>query len=74
MADESRCNAGEGHLMESEGMAVYVPARDARAVRYEQQRLQRLVKDVAETERSGAGVVEIARHRVYRSGESIWPA
>ncbi|MGX1541047.1 hypothetical protein [Streptomyces adustus] len=54
------------HLMESEGMAVYVPARDARAVRYEQQRLQRLVKDVAEAERSGAGVVEIARHQVYR--------
>lgn len=53
-------------LMERERMAGYVPARDTRAVRYEQQRLQRLVKDVAEAERSGVGTVQIERHRVYR--------
>ncbi|MFF1643225.1 hypothetical protein ACFVXA_37560 [Streptomyces sp. NPDC058246] len=53
-------------LMNREGMAVYAPARDARGGRYEPQRLQRLVKDVAEAERSGSGAVEITRHRVYR--------
>jgi hypothetical protein len=53
-------------LMDREGMATYVPARDARARRYEPQRLQRLVNDVAEAERSGVGTVEITRHRVYR--------
>ncbi|MFF3446952.1 hypothetical protein ACFYXJ_07420 [Streptomyces sp. NPDC002667] len=53
-------------LMDREGMATYVPARDARARRYEPQRLQRLVNDVAESERSGAGTVHIERHRVYR--------
>lgn len=31
-------------------MAAYAPARDSRAVRYEQQRLQWLMKDVAEAE------------------------
>ncbi|MFF0143329.1 hypothetical protein ACFYRN_43925 [Streptomyces sp. NPDC005227] len=53
-------------LMNMEGMAVYELARDARGSRYELQRLQRLVKDVAEAERSGAGAVEITRHRAYR--------
>ncbi|MFJ7969564.1 hypothetical protein [Streptomyces sp. NPDC096324] len=50
-------------LMNKEGMTVYELARDARGSRYELQRLQRLVKDVAEAERSGAGAVEITRHR-----------
>ncbi|WP_330342599.1 hypothetical protein [Streptomyces sp. NBC_00557] len=37
-------------LMAKERMAAYAPARDSRAVRYEQQRLQWLMKDVAEAE------------------------
>ncbi|MEV6196522.1 hypothetical protein AB0M19_29455 [Streptomyces sp. NPDC051920] len=53
-------------LMSREALAMYVPARDARAGRYAQQRLQRLVEEVAEAERSGADAVEITRHRVYR--------
>lgn len=48
-------------LMAREGPATYAPARDAR--RYEQQRLQRLVDDVAEAERSGAGTVQIETSR-----------
>ncbi|WP_339134819.1 hypothetical protein WJM95_34010 [Streptomyces sp. f51] len=47
--------------MAREGPATYAPARDAR--RYEQQRLQRLVDDVAEAERSGAGTVQIETSR-----------
>ncbi|MFB7241781.1 hypothetical protein CW362_00335 [Streptomyces populi] len=47
-------------------MAVYTPARDARARRYEPWRLQRLVNDVAEAERLGVGAVQIERYRVYR--------
>ncbi|MFG3208002.1 hypothetical protein [Streptomyces sp. NPDC048192] len=53
-------------LMEKERMAAYLPSRDARAVRYEQLRLQRLMTDVAEAERSGDAAPEIRRHRVYR--------
>ncbi|WP_406840943.1 hypothetical protein ACICHK_40280 [Streptomyces sp. AHU1] len=45
---------------------MYTLARDARARRYEPRRLQRLVNDVAEAERSGVGAVQIERHRVYR--------
>ncbi|MEU6278069.1 hypothetical protein ABZ871_37590 [Streptomyces populi] len=65
---ELRCRQWEriASLMNKEGMAVYELARDARGGRYERQRLQRLVKDVAEAERLGAGAVEIERHRVYR--------
>ncbi|MFF1548103.1 hypothetical protein [Streptomyces sp. NPDC058291] len=55
-------------LIEKERMAVYTPSRDRRAVRYEQQRLQRLVADVAAAERSGIAAPEISRHRVYRIG------
>ncbi|MEV6841365.1 hypothetical protein AB0N17_44100 [Streptomyces sp. NPDC051133] len=53
-------------LMAEEWMAAYTPSRDSRAVRYEQQRLQRLMRDVAEAERSGVKGPEICRHRVYR--------
>ncbi|MEU9158442.1 hypothetical protein AB0D59_49945 [Streptomyces sp. NPDC048417] len=53
-------------LMEKERMAAYAPCRDARAVRYEQQRLKRLMTDVAAAERSGVEGPEISRHRVYR--------
>ncbi|KUN74956.1 hypothetical protein [Streptomyces griseoruber] len=53
-------------LIEKERMTVYTPSHDRRAVRYEQQRLQRLVVDVAAAERSGGAAPEISRHRVYR--------
>ncbi|MGW0798511.1 hypothetical protein [Streptomyces sp. NPDC002692] len=53
-------------LMEKERMALYVPSRDSRAIRYETQRLQRLMADVAEAERSGVATPEIRRHCVYR--------
>ncbi|WP_143070970.1 hypothetical protein [Streptomyces malaysiense] len=53
-------------LMEKERMAAYRPSDDSRAVRYEERRLQRLMTDVAEAERSGVAAVEICRHCVYR--------
>ncbi|OAH15978.1 hypothetical protein STSP_06810 [Streptomyces jeddahensis] len=53
-------------LMDTERMAAYAPSRDPRAIRYETQRLERLMTDVAEAERSGVAAVEIRRHRVYR--------
>lgn len=53
-------------LMAEERTVVYVPSRDRRAVRCEEQRLQRLVNDVAEAERSGVVVPEISRQCVYR--------
>ncbi|MFE9454552.1 hypothetical protein [Streptomyces sp. NPDC006739] len=53
-------------LIEKERMAAYMPSRDARGVRYEEQRLQRLMRDVAEAERSGVRGPEICRYRVYR--------
>ncbi len=53
-------------LMAKERMAAYTPSRDSRAIRYEQQRLQRLMTDVAEAERSGVAAPKIWRHRVYR--------
>lgn len=55
-------------LMKKERMAVYTPSRNRRAVRYEQQRLQRLVADVAAAGRSGVAATEISRLRVYRMG------
>ncbi|MEU6099039.1 hypothetical protein AB0O05_41415 [Streptomyces sp. NPDC093084] len=53
-------------LMEKERVATYTASRDSRAIRYETQRLQRLMTDVAEAERSGRAAPEISRHRVYR--------
>lgn len=55
-------------------MVAYVPSQDLRAVRYEEQRLQRLVTDGAEAERSGSAALEIARHRVYRVDTRCTPA
>ncbi|MFF8407591.1 hypothetical protein ACF06P_38910 [Streptomyces sp. NPDC015684] len=55
-------------FMDREQVAAYAPSGDVRGVRCEEQRLQRLMADVAEAERSGVAVVEIARHRVYRIG------
>ncbi|MEU9446177.1 hypothetical protein AB0D42_36035 [Streptomyces sp. NPDC048304] len=65
---QTRCLQWEriADLMAKEQMAAYTPSRDVRAVRYEQQRLQRLMVDVAEAERSGVRSPEICRHRVYR--------
>lgn len=53
-------------LMEKDRMTAYMPSRDSRAIRYEERRLQRLMTDVAEAERSGVAAPEIWRHRVYR--------
>jgi hypothetical protein len=53
-------------LMDAEQMATYPPCRDSRALRYEEQRLQPLMTDVVEAERSGNAAPEISRHRVYR--------
>jgi hypothetical protein len=53
-------------LRDAERMATYAPCRDSRALRYEEQRLQRLMTDVVETQRSGNAAPEISRHRVYR--------
>ncbi|MGW2707334.1 hypothetical protein [Streptomyces sp. NPDC001340] len=53
-------------LMELDRMPVYVASRDLRAVRYEERRLRRLVKDMAEAERSGVAAPEVSRHRVFR--------
>ncbi|MGW5611661.1 hypothetical protein ACWEWI_37500 [Streptomyces sp. NPDC003753] len=55
-------------LMEKERMVSYVPSRDSRAIRYEEQRLQRLMTDVAEAEQSGVTGPQICRYRVYRVG------
>ncbi|MEW2161356.1 hypothetical protein AB0950_40245 [Streptomyces sp. NPDC007189] len=65
---ELRCLQWEriARLMEAERMAAYVPARDVRALRYELQRLKRLMRDVDEAERSGVTGPEICRYRVYR--------
>ncbi|MGW1008294.1 hypothetical protein [Streptomyces sp. NPDC002520] len=65
---QTRCLQWEriADLMAEEQMAAYTSSRDPRAVRYEQQRLQRLMEDVAEVERSGVTGPEICRHRVYR--------
>jgi hypothetical protein len=59
------------HLMDEERMVVYSPSLDPRAVRYEEQRLQRLMHDVAQAERSGVAAPEISRQRVYRI--TTWP-
>ncbi|MFJ4526498.1 hypothetical protein ACIP4Y_37275 [Streptomyces sp. NPDC088810] len=55
-------------FVDREQAAAYAPFRDVRAVRCEEQRLQRLMTEVAEAERSGVAAVEIWRHRVYRIG------
>ncbi|MFF7242202.1 hypothetical protein [Streptomyces collinus] len=47
---------------------MYAGSLDSRAVGCEEQWLQRLMADVAESERSGVGAVEISRHRVCRIG------
>ncbi|MEU6370301.1 hypothetical protein ABZ876_32415 [Streptomyces sp. NPDC046931] len=67
---QARCLQWEriADLMAEEQMAAYTPSRDPRAARYEQQRLQRLMTDVAEAERSGVTGPEICRQRVYRVG------
>ncbi|MFJ8195127.1 hypothetical protein ACIQ8D_36140 [Streptomyces sp. NPDC096094] len=54
------------HLMDEERIVVYSRSLDPRAVRYEEQRLQRLMHDVAQAERSGVAAPEISRQRVYR--------
>ncbi|MGW4688475.1 hypothetical protein ACWEPM_26770 [Streptomyces sp. NPDC004244] len=55
------------HVMAEQQMPVYEPSEDPRAVRYEEQRLQRLEEDRAHAGRAEdhAGT-ELLRHRVYR--------
>ncbi|MFE5406792.1 hypothetical protein ACFQ9Z_36975 [Streptomyces sp. NPDC056580] len=67
---ELRCVQWEriAAVMDRGQVAVYAPWLDSRAVRCEEQRLQRLMADVAEAERSGVAAPEISRHRVYRIG------
>ncbi|MFG2123983.1 hypothetical protein [Streptomyces sp. NPDC048710] len=55
-------------FMDREQVTAYVPSGDSRAVRCEEQRLQRLMADVAEAVRCGRAAQEISRHRVYRIG------
>ncbi|MFJ3842124.1 hypothetical protein ACWGHM_42640 [Streptomyces sp. NPDC054904] len=48
-------------------MPIYEPAKDPRAVRYEEQRLQRLEEDRAHSgQPDGQAPIELLRHRVYR--------
>ncbi|MFG2987283.1 hypothetical protein ACGFYQ_39635 [Streptomyces sp. NPDC048258] len=54
------------HVMTEQHMLVYTPAEDWRAVRYEEQRQQRLADDKVHAKRSGTEAPELLRHRVYR--------
>ncbi len=55
------------HVMAEQQMPVYEPAKDPRAVRYEEQRLQRLEEDRAHAGKAdGQAPIELLRHRVYR--------
>ncbi|MET8583608.1 hypothetical protein ABZX39_22470 [Streptomyces collinus] len=63
---ELRCVQWEriAAVMGREQVAVYLRSLDSRAVRREEQWLQRLMADVVEVERSGVAAPEISRHRV----------
>ncbi|MFD0353397.1 hypothetical protein ACFVHW_06535 [Streptomyces sp. NPDC127110] len=55
------------HVMTEQQMPVYEPTEDPRAVRYEEQRLQRLEEDRAHAGQPGSQApFEMLRHRVYR--------
>ncbi|MFD6187491.1 hypothetical protein [Streptomyces goshikiensis] len=55
------------HVMAELQMPMYEPAKDPRAVRYEEQRLQRLEEDRAYSgQPDGQAPIELLRHRVYR--------
>ncbi|MFF2431601.1 hypothetical protein [Streptomyces mirabilis] len=54
------------HVMAQQGMSVYVPSQDQRAVRHEEERLRRLADEAACAEQAGIAVPEILRHQVYR--------
>ncbi|WP_331728666.1 hypothetical protein [Streptomyces sp. NBC_00158] len=55
------------HVMTEQQMPVYEPANDPRAIRYEEQRLQRLEEDRTHAGQPDAqGSFELLRHRVYR--------
>ncbi|MFF7975928.1 hypothetical protein [Streptomyces sp. NPDC007905] len=70
VVSELRCVQWEriAPVMGREQVAVYARSLDSRAVRCEEQRLQRLMADVAEAEWSGVTAPEISRHRVCRIG------
>ncbi|MFJ3882915.1 hypothetical protein ACIPW5_36365 [Streptomyces sp. NPDC090077] len=61
------------HVMTEMQMRLYKPAKDPRAVRYEEQWLRRLEEDRADAETSNDQLpVELIRHRVYRiTGQPI---
>ncbi|WP_370419186.1 hypothetical protein AB8O64_12190 [Streptomyces sp. QH1-20] len=54
------------HVMAEQQMAAYNPEQDYRAVRWRQQRSQRLATEVADAEKRSGIPAEILRHRVYR--------
>ncbi|GAA1553715.1 hypothetical protein [Streptomyces globosus] len=55
------------HVMAEQRMSVYKPTEDRRAVRYEEERLQRLEKDCADAgQPDGQAPIEMIRHYVYR--------
>ncbi|MFF3653611.1 hypothetical protein ACFYXV_33855 [Streptomyces sp. NPDC002181] len=54
------------HTMTEQHVTVYAPAEDVRAVRYEEQRQQRLADEKTHAERSGTAAPELLMHRVYR--------
>ncbi|MEU9720602.1 hypothetical protein [Streptomyces sp. NPDC047976] len=55
------------HVMAERHMPVYEPTEDPRAIRYEEERLQRLEEDRAHSgQPDGQAPFELLRHRVYR--------
>ncbi|MFK0237757.1 hypothetical protein [Streptomyces vinaceus] len=55
------------HVMAEQRMSVYKPTEDRRAVRYHEERLQRVEKDRANAAQpDGRDPIEMLRHRVYR--------
>ncbi|MEU3774197.1 hypothetical protein AB0F11_13505 [Streptomyces sp. NPDC032472] len=54
-------------VMAEQRMSVYKPTEDRRAVRYDEERLQRVEKDCADAgQPDGRAPIEMLRHRVYR--------
>ncbi|MEV6775724.1 hypothetical protein [Streptomyces syringium] len=53
-------------FMAEQQMATYNPEQDCRAVRWHQQRSQRLATEVTDAEKRSGAPAEILRHRVYR--------
>lgn len=55
------------HVMAEQQMSVYEPTEDRRAVRYMEERAQRLEEDCVDARQpDGQAPIEMLRHRVYR--------